>query len=365
MFCNNLVLPENVHKKKRVLLLAPRFYDYYKLIITQLEKLGVEVTYCETFIFLENLRNNPNFFDWCYRYIRNPRYQKKHTDAILKYIGEEKFDILFTVSVFSPSSRLIDVLRKRNPKLETYIYFWDAFSTWDFAYQMEYFDHKFSFDFNDSIKYKDKELVHLPLFYTEGQLSPNAELVYDLVHIGSLHPKYKNRASVIAALCKQAEKQNLHGFFYLVLGHKDVNIFHYPLKDILKYLFNKEYRDYLKQLKNLGSECDFFYEKPLSLKEVNDVEAKAKCIIDVNIDRSGVAMRVIGALAAGKKVITSNKYIVNEKFYSPCNIYILDDQNPVIDPQFLTSPQEPVDMSYLRLDNWVKTIFANIFYVEK
>ena len=101
------------------------------------------------------------------------------------------------------------------------------------------------------------------------------------------------------------------------------------------------------------------YEKivrhqPLPQNEVHDIEKQARCIVDVNIDRAGVAMRVIGALANGQKIITNNKYIIDEQFYNSDNICIIDKSDITIDTDWLFAQSSPTDMSALRIDNWIK-----------
>ena len=97
----------------------------------------------------------------------------------------------------------------------------------------------------------------------------------------------------------------------------------------------------------------------LPLKYVNEIEAQSRCVVDVNLDRSGVALRVIKALASGKKVITNNPHIINEKFYRPENIKIINKNEVSLDVDWIKSPFVPVDVSYLRLDNWLKYIFSH------
>lgn len=341
-------------RNKKILLLAPRFYDYYQVIKNELETMGAEVTYAETFIFLEDFRNNKNLIDWGFRFIRNPRYRKKHTDTILRDIRSERFDILISISVFSPSGRLIKELKKRNPNLESYIYFWDAFSTWDFRSQMRYFDYKYSFDLSDCHRYEKEGLQHLPLFWSENQINREKDFAYDIVHIGSLHPKYQDRISVCSQLYDWAQDKHLHSFIYLVSDIAQKGIWKYPLKYILKYLFNREYRLFVNEIRAMRNYEKIVRHQPLPQNEVHDIEKQARCIVDVNIDRAGVAMRVIGALANGQKIITNNKYIIDEQFYNSDNICIIDKSDITIDTDWLFAQSSPTDMSALRIDNWIK-----------
>jgi len=64
-------------------------------------------------------------------------------------------------------------------------------------------------------------------------------------------------------------------------------------------------------------------------------------------------------MAACKKLITTNSFIKQEKFYHPDNIIIIDENNPEIDPDFFEKPFKQINVEEYSLDNWVKTIFSN------
>lgn len=346
-------LYNQVLKDKSVLLLGPRFYGYCMRIKEQLEKMGANVDYEETFIFLEDKRNNKNTIDWIFRNIRNPNYRKKHTKKILKLAKQKTYDILLVISVFSASPIVIDVLKQKNPNIKTYIYFWDAFSTWNFSYQMKYFDYKYSFDYNDCVQYKKIGLRYLPLFWIPEQLCTEINREYDIVHIGSLHPKYVSRASVCSNIVKQCEEKGLKVFVYLVSDVKK-DIRKMSFKQICKYLINKDYRKFANEIMSLPNYDQLVHSGSLSQEQVHLIEKKARCILDVNIDRAGIGMRVIGALANGQKIITNNKYIVNEDFYSKANIDIINDKGDYcVDKEWLQQETTRINLDSLRIDNWI------------
>jgi len=71
-----------------------------------------------------------------------------------------------------------------------------------------------------------------------------------------------------------------------------------------------------------------------------------------------MTINCITALATGKKLITTNKRIAEEPFYHPNNIYIIDAEKPVLDIEFFHSEIENIDLSHLRLDNWLLHILG-------
>ena len=76
--------------------------------------------------------------------------------------------------------------------------------------------------------------------------------------------------------------------------------------------------------------------KSLSHKEILNYFARALCIIDFPSSfQTGLTMRTFETLAAGKKLITTNKYITNEPFYNPEYIQVIDTDNYRLDVDFI------------------------------
>jgi hypothetical protein len=100
--------------------------------------------------------------------------------------------------------------------------------------------------------------------------------------------------------------------------------------------------------------------KSIPLSEVLKIVENSYCILDIpDIRQTGFTFRTIDAMAARKKLITTNPFIKQEKFYHPNNIKIIDESNPKIDPDFFKSPFLQIDVEEYSLDNWMKTIFPN------
>ena len=73
---------------------------------------------------------------------------------------------------------------------------------------------------------------------------------------------------------------------------------------------------------------------------------QTKVIVDlVRQNQTGVSFRIFEAMAFEKKVITSNKNIVEYDFYNPANIMLIDEEAIAIDSSFLIRLTNP----YLRL----------------
>ena len=98
----------------------------------------------------------------------------------------------------------------------------------------------------------------------------------------------------------------------------------------------------------------------MSLTEVNDSIAQSVALIDVNRkDQHGLTFRVFESLGCHKKLITTNKDIVNYDFYKPENILIIDPENIVIPEGFFTTAYQPIAPEIYNkygLDYWTTTV---------
>lgn len=90
------------------------------------------------------------------------------------------------------------------------------------------------------------------------------------------------------------------------------------------------------------------------MNKCNRIQASARVLLDLNHKgRQGMTINCITALAHGQKLITTNKRIMDEPFYNPDMIYIMDENNPHLEVSFWNRPNKPIDLSYLRIDNWL------------
>ena len=108
--------------------------------------------------------------------------------------------------------------------------------------------------------------------------------------------------------------------------------------------------------KNINFITNFipFEENQRKIKE-------SRIILDVHKKiQNGLTFRVFEAIGLNKKLITTNKDIVNYDFYNPNNIFVWDENITEIPINFLEKEYEKLsDEIYKKysLENWVKTIF--------
>jgi hypothetical protein len=346
-------------KGKKILLMMPFFYDLHTIIYDELTAQGATVSIVRSYIFKEAFMHNMNLISFV-SFLLNPFYKEKYTKKIIEDFSEVSFDIFFVVGIFSSSNSLLAHLKAKNKNLKTYIYLWDAFSSWDFSKSVPLFDYKFSFDRLDCLNHLHMNLTYLPLFYSKSSFT-NEFTKYDISHIGTLGPKYNDRIFVLDSIYKQAQYYGLRTYIRAYAASLNSSFFKKKLlktiiKDRFTFLFDSAFRKHIKELKKY-KESGFIHNTILSPDIALKIELESKCILDVNIDNAGIAYRIIKALANGNKVITTNKHIKDESFYSSDNICIIDKNNPVLDVEFLKAPARKLDLFHLRIDNWINTIF--------
>jgi hypothetical protein len=224
---------------------------------------------------------------------------------------------------------------------------------------MKYFDYAFSLDRNDCKKYKD--LIHLHGFYpiinNDAEKEP---VVYDWSYIGSVYPMSSYRIDVINALIEDSKKKNLS--FYVRIKYQeqsqDKNKIMLLLWKIYQNVFNRKVGKFYKKIKE-NTIGGYLFTGSIPLEEVMRIQSRSKCVVDIGYrNRAGITFQCFPVIAKAQKLITTNNYIAREDFYRPENIFIIDEKNPQIDIEFLQKPSVSVDIDYLRLDNWLKTIFG-------
>jgi hypothetical protein len=111
--------------------------------------------------------------------------------------------------------------------------------------------------------------------------------------------------------------------------------------------------------------CPFleFSKMPLSISEINELQAQSEILLDVHRNRQqGLSFRVFESLGLNKKLITTNKDIVNYDFYNPQNILVIENINDIKIPvEFLETPYSKVSKEILNpylIENWVDELVS-------
>ena len=112
-----------------------------------------------------------------------------------------------------------------------------------------------------------------------------------------------------------------------------------------------------KELKNAHYR-DFHYV-PLKEKEMYDVYRTSRCVLDsAQAGQVGLTIRIMEAIGAKKKIITTNEDIVNYDFYHPENIYVYNGEIDFNDIFFTEEYREIESEIYKKysLQHWLEEI---------
>lgn len=196
---------------------------------------------------------------------------------------------------------------------------------------------------------------------------PGVKLIYlfsNIVKItGATHyrilDQLKSQYDAVFAFDKKDSEQ--YGFHYSPLMYSpDTDIQPLNEKSDMFYLGQAKDDDRLDTLLQIfetaqseGLRCDFHivgvppekqryaekitYNAKMSYKEALKHIAATRCLVDViQKDSSGLTIKTCESVVHGKKLITTNRNVVNEKFYTPNNIQVWQSENKIT--EFLDLP---------------------------
>lgn len=327
-------------KDKNILFFSPSFFGFDKKIRNRLIELGAKVD-------LYDDRPSNSFWGKAILRVSNFLMYKNIRDyyngIACKLKNHAEYDYIFLLNLEAMPVSFLKELRDSNPKAKIVIYMWDSIRrkkhTIDYR---PYCDKMFTFDKEDKKMYDSIEF--LPLFYLNeyAEIAKNKEYDYDLCFIGSAHT---DRYATVNKVLSQISDRQYYVYWYLQ-----------SRKLYLYYrLYNTNFRH--------SRMSDFNYT-PLKSEELLEFISKSKIILDIHSPyQSGLTMRTIETLGAGRKLITTNEAIRDYDFYNPQNIMVIDRHNPIVDMDFFEIPYEPLDKEiYYKysLDGWLERIFENI-----
>lgn len=327
-------------EKKRILLLAP-IGQYSEAIKTSLERMGAIIDCFEerpslTFLVKFFIRYFPNLI---------LRFTQNYFDKIANITKLNNYDVIFMIRAEAVTKKFICNLKGYHKNAKVILYQWDSMShTRGPVDKLTLFDYVFSFDKRDCEKYS---LIFLPLFYKEEYkklANIKTKRNIDFLFIGTIH---SDRYIFIKRIEEYALKKGLKVYLYLYMTSK---LGFYKMKFIDKCLEN--------------ASIDEFNFLQLNKKMVLEAVSNCRIIIDAeHPSQLGLTMRTIESLGAKRKLITTNKDIVNYDFYNPNNILVVDRKNIEIPDSFIKTEYLELDdkiYSKYSLQNWIITIFEKV-----
>ena len=332
---------------KKVLLIMPNFFDYPQAICDELERMGYEVD-C-----FDDRPSTNGFVKAIIRVNKDliGKYIARYFEKVMRVVRGKKYDIVFLISgqSLSFSERMIQQIKDEQPQAEYILYQWDSLKNFPYIKKIEpLFDRCYSFDRRDV--QSDSSLHFLPLFYTRryeeiGKLDKKV-FKYDFCFVGTAHPK---KYKFIKMMSEQLKTIYPNQFIYYFFPSRIVFFYR---KIMNPELHKAKYRE--------------FHFESLSGKQMDDTYSDSRCVLDsAQAGQLGLTIRVLEALGAKKKLITTNEDVVNYDFYRRENIYVYDGKQVDLgDPFFTQSYQELDEDVYEKysLRSWLKTMLTNSEY---
>ena len=315
-----------------ILLVMPLSYGYYKTIAETIKSKGDTVCFIPDFDESTSKRVYRKFFSI-------NAWQNKYFRKQWERIGNQRFDLVVVVRGYGYDYDTILMLKNSNPEAEFVMYQWDPLSVSRFDERaLKLFDWVFSFDKKDCGIYG---MEYFPLFFKKQDFGGDVDVQYDFSFVGSGHTQ---RLYVLGKLISILQQK---GYSYFI-----------------KVYINK-WAYYLGVLKNLPGYREFPKEnlsfKPVPKELANLVVGQSKVVIDVHHPKqTGLSIRVMEVLGASKKVITTNKTILSDPFYSPKVIGIIENCTLPSNIGDLLDSDDTVDVRKYEVQNWVDYVFYGL-----
>ncbi len=333
---------QNHLKGRKVLLIS--LSGYCDGILKKLKELGAEADF---------IGDKPNDGFFCktlgryqtgfYQEVLNAYYEKE-----IGLLKNRDYDYIISIRGEYTPVKTLKLLKAYYPDSKLILYMWDGLhklNTKGIETKWPYYDKVYTFDRMDYENHKN-ELNFLPLYYYEdcipARMPPvnSRHFKYNLSFIGTGHD---DRIKIVKNVMKQCESSGLRCFSYFYMPHR------------LVYLKNKAVNRNFDNVK--VTDVKF---RMLPFQKLYQIYAYSQCVIDVeNTGQHGLTMRSMEILGLKRKLITTNRDIVNYDFYHPDNILIIDRNNPVIDADFFKKPYKMLDEKIYEkysLSSWILKI---------
>lgn len=315
-----------------ILLIAPTSYNYYKDITIELNNQGHHVDYIKDF--------NPTFINRSIRYLSKKIISVCQNKYIIKKLSSVKkdYDLIFIIRGYAFSLKSMEKMKAKFPNARMVLYQWDPLTISLFSPEsLHLFSRCYTFDYVDAVTYS--EFTQKSLFYTESNFDDKIQISsIDISFIGANHSDRLLICSKI--LEKYSDLCNIY----------------------IKLTCNK-FKFYIQSLKNLklyinAKKNGLVLFKPIPRETTQEIFNHSKIVLDIHSPlQRGLSIRVAEVLSKGKKLITTNPYIKQEKYFNSSMIQVIDREDPTIDESFINSDNtQRIDVSYLRLDNWLQDI---------
>lgn len=254
--------------------------------------------------------------------------QRRHENQLKAQLAGSNFDTVLVLKGDSLDIGFFDLLRRAHPKASFILYQWDSINlVSNFAELRKRFDRCLTFDRGDVAL--DQTLIFRPLFFSRQRTAIEAP-PHGVVFVGSMH---SDRLKLARAIKTHAEAQGVPVRIYVRVG-----------------LFN-----FLRQL--IRGDLRNIHFRALPYETYVAWTRQAEAVLDFpHPMQTGLTMRTLEAIGLGKKIVTTNRDIVNYSFYDPESVCVLTEEHPMIPDGFLNgtpAAYNPEIVKQFSLHQWL------------
>jgi len=298
---------------KKVLLFAPVFYGYNKLIEAEMKREGYEV---DSISFPGSKIKRVVFYIKLLQAISEKIVSHKYK-TILKRILSKKYDFVVVIKSSELPVFFLEELKEHFVNSVFVLYVWDDIDLdKEELLRLKYFDKTFSYSLRDSKTYNMK---FRPMFFVDYGYKLNEKNI-DLFYIGSY-------------------RHNRFDFIYKVLTAIGTKNYRVILRCSPILMFSRAVN--LKKI-------TWFSLTGVSYCKMMKIMSKSKICVELcRPGQKSLSTRPFEAMATQCKLITTNTEIVNYDFFHDNNICIVNEENPHISKEWLGKPFIPITSEIL------------------
>jgi hypothetical protein len=300
------MLEDKIFQGKSILFLSPSFFGYEVAIRDKLLDLGASVFY------IDDRPSNSSITKGLIRIHKDLAKITiaKYYESIAQQTMQDQFDVVFLLNPEALPVAFLDLCKSRWPRAYYVMYMWDSIKNRKHTLEfLPYCDRVFSFDQGDVETYG---FGFRPLFYLNAYGAVRQEEVqnyeYDLCFMGTAHSDRYGIAREVRDWC---DDQGLRCFFY------------FYIQGLGLYWFNK-----LKSKGAMPSLTEVSFDR-MSFDDIVQVVRASRAVLDIQHPRqTGLTMRTLEALGAGRKLVTTNGEVKGYGFYDERQVGVIDRLRP-------------------------------------
>ena len=244
---------------------------------------------------------------------------------------------------------LFETLKKRNPNLKSINYLYDTIrGNYRFNNNFYLFDRVVTYDQHDAREY-GIELMPIP--WTESMKSETKRLSF--FALGTFD---KSRFEIFSFIDRISKENHLSSFIKLYIKRKKLFLFQYIYVHCIKHKPFIDPRTYYSRQ---------ITHRFISKEEFTKMMMESEVIVDsINPMQDGLTARFTWALGAEKKIITNNKSVKTYDFYTPEQIFVIEDFSPkteneilnFLHSKYIMTPDVRRKINSFRMDNWINNL---------